>query len=139
MCYWWSYLILYFPSLPYFHQWGMTPLIYAAQYGHFEVTKLLLEAGADVGAKSNVSKTIFILSYIYVCVCVCVCVCVWWSLFFHHTVWYDNVIIMNNFTIMMIIVLVFVFVLMIITSVLLFYLINMMISIVNILLFMIFL
>ena len=129
MCYWWSYLILYFPSLTYFHLCGYTALIYAASSGHIEVTKFLIDARASMEAKSNVSKTISIFSYVYVCV--------WWSLFFHHTVWYDNVIIMNNFTI--IIMIVFVFVLMIITSVLLFYLINMMISIVKIFLFIIFL
>ena len=60
----------------------MTALMWAAQNGHAKVTKLLLEAGADVGAKSNVSKTISIFSYI----CVCVCVFVWIRLFFHHTV-----------------------------------------------------
>ena len=122
---------MYFPSLTYFHQNGLTALIQAAQYGRAEVTKFLIEAGASIEAKDIVSKTISIFSY------VCVCVCVWISLFFHHTVWYDNVIIKNKFTIMMIIVLVFV--LMIITSVLLFYLINMMISIVKIFLFIIFL
>ena len=60
----------------------MTPLMHAANGGHFEVTKVLLEAGASIEAKSNVSKTISILT----CVCVCVCVCVWISLFFRHTV-----------------------------------------------------
>ena len=120
---------MYFCSLTYFHQSGDTALMQAANNGHAKVTKLLLEAGADVDAKSNVSKTIFIFSYL--------CVCVEGRrLFYHHTEWYDNVIIMNNFTIIFIIV--FVFVLIIITSVLLFYLINMMISIVNIFLFMIF-
>ena len=72
------------------------------------------------------------------------------GLFFHHTVWqvknfdlsyfyfllkcvgYDDVIIMNNFTIMIIVL---VFVLMIITSVLLFYFVHMKISIVKIFLF----
>ena len=107
----------------------MTALMWAARGGHFEVTKVLIDAGALIEAKDTVSKTISIFTYL--------CVCVWISLFFHHTVWYDNVIIMNTFTIMMIIV--FVFVLMIITSVLLFYLINMKISIVNIFLFVIFL
>ena len=126
-----SDIILYFPSLTYFHQDGRTPLMHAACRGHYEVTKVLIEAGASIEAKSNVSKTISIFSY------VCVCVCVWISLFFHHTVWYDNVIIKNKFTIMMIIVLVFV--LIIITSVLFSYHINMMISIVKIFLFIIFL
>ena len=122
---------MYFPSLTYFHQVGWTPLKWAAHRGHFEVTKLLLVAGASIEAKDIVSKIISIFKY------VCVCVCVWISLFFRHTVWYDNVIIMNTFTIMMIIVLVFV--LMIMTSVLLLYLVNMMISIVKIFLFIIFL
>ena len=43
--------------------------MYAARAGHFEVTKLLLNAGASIEAKSNVSKTISILSYVCVCVC----------------------------------------------------------------------
>ena len=45
--------------------------MHAAERGHFEVTKVLVEAGALIEAKNSVSKTIFILSYIYVCVCVC--------------------------------------------------------------------
>ena len=44
----------------------------AAREGHFEVTKLLLVAGALTEAKDNVSKTISIFTYIYICVCVCV-------------------------------------------------------------------
>ena len=62
---------MYFPSLTYFHQWGMTPLICAANNGKAEVTKFLVDAGALIEAKSNVSKTISIFSYLYVCVCVC--------------------------------------------------------------------
>ena len=124
---------MYFPSLTYFHQLGNTALICAAYRGHSEVIKVLIDAGASIEAKNNVSNRISLFTY----VCVFVCVCVWIRLFFHHTVWYDNVIIMNTFTIMMIIV--FVFVSIIITPVLLFYLINMMISIVNIFLFIIFL
>ena len=46
----------------------MTALMWAAREGHFEVTKVLIEAGASIEAKSNVSKTIFILSYVCVCV-----------------------------------------------------------------------
>ena len=49
----------------------MTPLICAAQYGHIEVTKCLLVAGASIEAKDDVSKTISIFAY------VCICVCVW--------------------------------------------------------------
>ena len=48
----------------------MTALMKAAIGGHFEVTKFLVEAGASIEAKSNVSKTISILSYVCVCVCV---------------------------------------------------------------------
>ena len=43
----------------------------AAQYGTAETVKLLLEAGASIEAKSNVSKRISICT----CVCVYVCVC----------------------------------------------------------------
>ena len=71
-------IVLYFPSLTYFHQDGWTPLMHAAGGGHSEVTKILVDAGASIEAKCNVSKTISIFSY--------VCVCVWISLFFHHTV-----------------------------------------------------
>ena len=48
----------------------MTALMRAAYNGHFEVTKVLIDADASIEAKDNVSKTIFIFSYIYVCVCV---------------------------------------------------------------------
>ena len=54
--------------------------MHAAYNGQTEVTKVLIEAGASIEAKCNVSKTISILT------CVCVCVCVWISLFFRHTV-----------------------------------------------------
>ena len=43
----------------------------AADRGHFEVTKVLVDAGALIEAKDNVSKTIFIFAYVCVCVCVC--------------------------------------------------------------------
>ena len=49
----------------------MTALIRAASYGNFEVAKVLIEAGAAMEAKSSVSKTISIFSYVCVCVCVC--------------------------------------------------------------------
>ena len=52
--------------------------MHAAGGGHSEVTKILVDAGASIEAKSDVSKTISIFSYL--------CVCVWISLFFHHTV-----------------------------------------------------
>ena len=52
--------------------------MYAAGEGHFEVTKVLIDAGASIEAKNTVSNTISIFT--------CVCVCVWISLFFHHTV-----------------------------------------------------
>ena len=51
--------------------------MYAAQNGHTDVIKLLIDAGASIEAKDNVSKRISI------CTCVCVCVCV---IFFHHSV-----------------------------------------------------
>ena len=62
---------MYFPSLTYFHQWGKTALMQAASEGHCEVTKVLIDAGASIEAKSNVSKMISIFTYIFVCVCVC--------------------------------------------------------------------
>ena len=49
----------------------MTALKYAAEGGHFEVTKVLIDAGDSIEAKSNVSKMISIFTYIFVCVCVC--------------------------------------------------------------------
>ena len=45
----------------------------AAQYGTAETVKLLLEAGALIEAKTNVSERISI------CTCVCVCVCLLYS------------------------------------------------------------
>ena len=45
----------------------MTALMWAARGGHIEVTKLLLEAGASIEAKNNVSKTISIFTYVCVC------------------------------------------------------------------------
>ena len=44
----------------------MTALMWAAQYGHADTVKLLLEAGASIEAKGPVSKRISI------CTCVCV-------------------------------------------------------------------
>ena len=46
----------------------MTALMYAARYGHADVFRFLLEAGASTEAKDNVSKRISI------CTSVCVCV-----------------------------------------------------------------
>ena len=43
----------------------------AAYYGKADTVKVLIEAGAFVEAKDDVSKRIFICT----CVCVCVCVC----------------------------------------------------------------
>ena len=90
----------------------------AAKYGETDVVRLLIEAGASIEAKSNVSKRISI--------CTCVCVCV---IFLHHSVvlfysyilllWYigyDDFISMNN---------VFVFVLIIIILLLVLLLANM--------------
>ena len=58
----------------------MTPLMLAAKYGETDIVKLLIEAGASIEAKSNVSKRISICT----CVCVCVCICV---IFLHHSVY----------------------------------------------------
>ena len=44
--------------------------MWAAYKGEAEVTKLLLDAGASIEAKCNVSKTIS--TFTYMCVCVCV-------------------------------------------------------------------
>ena len=48
----------------------MTALMWAAIYGHTDIIRVLLEAGASTEAKNDVSKRISI------CTCVCVCVCV---------------------------------------------------------------
>ena len=56
----------------YSHQNGATALMNAALNGHSEVVTLLLEAGALIEAKDNVSKRISICTYMSVSVCVCV-------------------------------------------------------------------
>ena len=43
----------------------------AAQDGHSDTVKLLLEAGASTEAKTTVSKRISIRTCVRVCVCVC--------------------------------------------------------------------
>ena len=43
--------------------------MWAAHNGHAEVTKVLIEAGASIEAKNEVSKTISIVTYMCVCVC----------------------------------------------------------------------
>jgi ankyrin repeat protein len=40
------------------HQDGATPLYVAAQNGHLEVCKMLLDKGADVGKGMNVSTVV---------------------------------------------------------------------------------
>ena len=45
--------------------------MYAAYNGNVDIIKLLLDAGAAIEAKDDVSKRISI----YTCVCVCVCFC----------------------------------------------------------------
>ena len=57
----------------------MTSLMLAAQNGHSDVIKVLLEAGASIEAKDKVSKRISICTCVRVCVCVCV-------IFLHHSV-----------------------------------------------------
>ena len=54
---------------------GNTALIGAAKSGKTEVIRILIDAGASIEAKDNVSKRISIFTYI--CMCVCVGVCVW--------------------------------------------------------------
>ena len=49
----------------------MTALIWAAENGHSDTVKVLLEAGADIEAKGRVSKRISICTCVYVYVCVC--------------------------------------------------------------------
>ena len=51
----------------------MTALMWAAHNGHSGVIKVLIDAGAAIEAKGNVSKRIS------TCTCVCVCVCVLYS------------------------------------------------------------
>ena len=85
----------------------------AAIYGHADIIKLLLGAGASTEAKDNVSKRISICT----CVCVCVCVCV---IFLHHSVvlfyssilllWnvgYDDFISMSNVFVFVLIIVIF--------------------------------
>ena len=50
----------------------MTAFIWAAYNGHADVIKLLIDAGAAIEAKSNVSKRISICTGVCLCVCVCV-------------------------------------------------------------------
>ena len=57
----------------------MTSLMYAAYNGKADIIKLLLEAGASIEAKNDVSKRISICTCVFVCVCVCV-------IFLHHSV-----------------------------------------------------
>ena len=49
--------------------------MWAAANGKADVIKVLIDAGADIEAKDNVSKRISICT----CVCVCVFVCVLYS------------------------------------------------------------
>ena len=53
--------------------------MWAASNGHADTVKVLLDAGAAIEAKNNVSKRISICTCVYVYVCVCV-------IFFHHSV-----------------------------------------------------
>ena len=47
----------------------MTALMCAAYGDRTEVTKVLIDAGASIEAKCNVSKTISVFTYVCVCVC----------------------------------------------------------------------
>ena len=58
----------------------------AARYGKADIVSLLLAAGADIEARSDVSKRISIC-LAHMCVCVCLCVCI---IFFHHIIVYDK-------------------------------------------------
>ena len=50
----------------------MTSLMLAAEKGHADIIRILLEAGASIEAKDTVSKRISICT----CVCiVCLCMC----------------------------------------------------------------
>ena len=51
--------------------------MWAAENGHTDVVRVLIDTGAAIEAKDNVSKRISI------CTCVCVCVCV---TLLHHSV-----------------------------------------------------
>ena len=53
----------------------------AAKNGNADIIKVLIDAGADIEAKDNVSKRISICTCVFVYVCVCVCV-----MFLHHSV-----------------------------------------------------
>ena len=83
----------------------------AAYNGKADAVKVLIDAGADIEAKDNVSKRISI------CTCVCVCVCV---IFLHHSVvlfysyilllWYvgyDDFISVNNVFVFVLIIIIF--------------------------------
>ena len=87
----------------------------AACYGKADVIKVLLEAGASIEAKDDVSKRISI------CTCVCVRVCV---IFLHHSValfyssilllWYvgcDDFISMSNVIVFVLIIIILLLVL----------------------------
>ena len=55
----------------------------AASNGKADTVRILLEAGALIEAKDNVSRRISICTCVFVCMYVCVCV-----IFLHHSVWY---------------------------------------------------
>ena len=78
----------------------MTALIWAAYNGHSDVIKVLLVAGAAIEAKDNVSKRIFICTYVCVCVCVMFLdhsvVLFYSSILLLRYIGYDDFISMNN-------------------------------------------
>ena len=63
-CCWPYYRIIYFVWLLYSYQFSVTPLWYAAQCGHTDVVRVLLDAGADIEVKDNVSKGIFMNTFL---------------------------------------------------------------------------
>ena len=49
----------------------MTSLMRAASNGQTDIVRVLVEAGASIEAKDNVSKRISMCTSVCVCVCVC--------------------------------------------------------------------
>ena len=76
------FIVFFFLYLS-FSQEGTTSLFIAAQNGHLEVVRLLLDKGADVNKADEVIQKLKFASmpepprmHSFVCVCLCVHVCV---------------------------------------------------------------